>query len=106
MYAPVQFPTDGRTWWAMIDTGAQVSIISAGIVEYLGLLDSEGVKCYPSSFTVSGFDGSSKLKMPIMEVWMRMGTKGGDERWEKIQLAVLDTQRYKLILGRDFIKPR
>ena len=22
MYAPVQFPTDARTWWAMVDTGA------------------------------------------------------------------------------------
>lgn len=84
MYCPVKFTRDPRTWWAMVNTGAQVSIISSGLVDHLNLLDSKDAKAYDSGFTVSGFDGTAKLKMPILEVWVRMGSRGGDERWEKI----------------------
>lgn len=85
LYVPVRFSTDPtNTWWAMVDTGAQISIISSGLVEHLRLLNSEGVKAYPPAFTVSGFTGGDRLSMPILEVFLRFGTRGGDERWERV----------------------
>ena len=57
LYFPVRFTTSEETWWAMADSGAQVSLISTGIVGYLGLIDSEGARMLPSKFTVSGFQG-------------------------------------------------
>lgn len=50
----------------MVDSGAQVSIISTGLLEYLGLMDSPEFKAYPSAFTVSGFTGGDRLNMPIV----------------------------------------
>lgn len=68
-----------------------MSIISSGLVAYLGLLDSEEVAAYNPAFTVTGFSGGEKLQMPVLETWLRLGTRGGDERWERMQFAVLDT---------------
>ncbi len=73
----------------MVDIGAQVSLISSGLVTYLGLLDSEGAKMLPTNFTVSGYDGGSRARLPILEVWMRFGTRGDNIRWERVQLTVL-----------------
>lgn len=44
--------------------------------------------------------------MPIVELWVRFGRTGGSERWEKIQFAVLESAKYKLIIGMDVILPR
>ena len=46
---------------------------------------------FPSPFNVVGFDGGSKHKLPILQVWMRMGTRGDDLRWELLHLTVFNT---------------
>lgn len=105
LYAPVRFRTSESTWWAMVDSGAQVSIISTGLLDHLSLLDTKGFRVFPSAFTVSGFTGGDRLNMPIVEVEMRLGVRGGEERWQKVQLAVLETMQYKFILGMDMLQP-
>lgn len=101
----MRFRTSESTWWAMVDSGAQVSIISTGLLDHLSLLDTKGFRVFPSAFTVSGFTGGDRLNMPIVEVEMRLGVRGGEERWQKVQLAVLETMQYKFILGMDMLQP-
>ena len=48
LFCPVLFATSNKVWWAMVDSGAQVSLISSGLVAYLGLLDEESAQAYPS----------------------------------------------------------
>ena len=89
LFCPVLFATSDRVWWAMVDSGAQVSLISSGLMAYLGLLDEQTTQAYPSSFSVVGFDGERKMQLPILEVWIRMGTQGDQLRWERIHFTVL-----------------
>ena len=67
-----------------MDSGAQVSIISTGLVAYLKLQDTEGAAIHPAKFTVAGFDGVSKGKLPILEVWMRFKSRGDNVPWDKV----------------------
>ena len=106
LWAPIKFSTTPATYWAMIDTGAQVSLISTGLIAHLGLLDSEGARTMPSGFRVSGFDGQAREPMPIIEVWMRFGARGGNIRWDKVHLACVSSPACKIILGIDVLKPR
>lgn len=105
LYAPVRFLSSESTWWGMVDSGAQVSIISSGLLEHLRLMETRDFKAYPSAFTVSGFTGGEKLNMPIVELWMRLGVRGEDERWQMVHLAVLNTAQYKFIIGMDILSP-
>ena len=89
-----------------MDTGAECSIISSGLVGHLGLLEKEGTTIHASNFTVSGYDKSSGRSMPIIATWMRMGTRGDNLRWERVMLVVLPTDDYKLLLGMDFLDNR
>jgi hypothetical protein len=106
LFCPVQFEDSADTWWCMVDTGAECSIISSGLVAHLGLLDKEGTSIHASDFTVSGYDKGEGRKMPIIAVWMRMGTRGDDLRWEKIMFVVLPSEDYKLLMGMDFLENR
>lgn len=36
---------------------------------------------------------------------MRLGVQGGEERWQDVQLAVLETLQYKFIVGMDILSP-
>ena len=44
--------------------------------------------------------------MPIIAVWMRLGTRGDDLRWERVMFVVLTTKEYKLLLGMDYLANR
>lgn len=44
--------------------------------------------------------------MPIIAVWMRLGTRGDDLRWERVMFVVLPTKEYKLLLGMDYLANR
>jgi hypothetical protein len=106
LFCPVQFEGSTDTWWCMVDTGPERSIISSGLVAHLGLLDREGTTVHASNFTVSGYDKGQGRSMPIIATWMRMGTRGDDLRWEKVMFVVLPTDAYKLLLGMDFLENR
>ena len=44
--------------------------------------------------------------MPVLEIWLRFGTRGDSARWERVQFAVMDSPAYKLIAGIDMFAPR
>ena len=46
------------------------------------------------------------MNLPILEAWLRFGTRGDDLRWERVHLTVLHSVQYKLILGMDILQPR
>lgn len=104
-YAPVKFEGNMDTYWALVDTGAQVSVISAGLASYLGLYQADMSNVLPSPFEVSGFNGKSSY-MPILELQLRLGARGyEDDRWVTAHMCILDTNAYKLILGVDLLRP-
>ena len=41
--------------------------------------------------------------MPVLETRMCLGARGGEERWMTVHLCILDTNRYKLIVGVDLL---
>ena len=72
-YMPVVFPTvPDVVYWGLIDSGAAVSVISAGMAAYLGLINPDNSNLSPSSFTVSAYDGR-RLYMPLLTLTMRLG---------------------------------
>ena len=89
-----------------MDSGAECSIISSGLIQHLKLLEQPDTKAYASDFTVSGYDRSANRQMPIVSVWIRLGTRGDDLRWDKVMFVVLPTKDYKLILGMDVLENR
>jgi hypothetical protein len=106
LFCPVKFADSDQTWWCMVDTGAECSIISSGLVGHLKLLEQPGTTVHASNFTVSGYDKGAARKMPIIATWIRMGTRGDDLRWERVMFVVLPSTDYKLLLGMDFLDNR
>lgn len=86
----------------MIDTGAHVSVISSGLAHFLGLFEEGFTNVSPSPFTVSGYN-DAKSYMPILTVNLHLGAKGGEEREISVQFCVLDSNKYKLLIGVDLL---
>ena len=101
-YMPVKLGSWDEVWWALVDTGAQVSVISAGLASYLELYPPDMGNVHPVGFTVSGYNGTSSY-MPVLETRLRLGARGGEERWIAVHLCILDTNAYKLIVGIDLL---
>ena len=78
-YIPLRFPSVQGTLWGLVDTGAQVSVISAGLASFLGLLSPDMSNLAPSPFSVTGYNGTRSY-MPLIEVTVRFGVFGGPER--------------------------
>ena len=87
-------------YWALADTGAQVSVISAGLAAYLNLYNEDMSNVHPATFSVTGYNGTASY-MPVLETTARMGARGGDERLLQMHFCILDTNSYKLIVGVD-----
>ena len=81
-----------------------VSVISAGLANFLGLVKEDLSNVHPSPFTVQAYNGSRSY-MPLITTILHLGARGGDERIVSVQLCVLDTNRYKLLLGVDVLGP-
>jgi hypothetical protein len=58
-----------RVYWGLVDTGAQVSIISSGLANHLNLIAPDGSNLERSPFRVSGYNGDSTY-LPIITVSM------------------------------------
>ena len=101
-YMPVKLGAQEEVWWALVDTGAQVTVISAGLASYLGLYERDMRNVHPAGFSVAGYNDTSSY-MPVLETRMRLGARGGDERWLTVHFCILDTNRYKLIVGVDLL---
>ena len=79
-FVPVRFPaTPDLTIWGLIDTGAQVSVITAGLANFLGLINEDLSNVTATPFTVKGYN-DVKSYMPAITVNLRMGREGGTER--------------------------
>jgi predicted aspartyl protease len=63
---PLKLGQVDHIYWALVDTGAQVSVISAGLANYLGLYEAEMQNVYPATFQVTGYN-DSKSYMPVLE---------------------------------------
>lgn len=102
-YVPLTFPhAEDLTFWGLVDTGAQVSVISAGLANYLNLIQEDFSNVSATPFQVSGYNGT-KSYMPTITTTLRLGRFGGDERAVTVQLCVLDSNEYKIILGVDIL---
>jgi hypothetical protein len=44
--------------------------------------------------------------MPIIAVWMRLGTRGDDLFWVRVMVVVLPPKEHKLLLGMDYLANR
>ena len=79
-YVPLTFPhAENLTFWGLVDTGAQVSVISAGLANYLNLIQEDFSNVSATPFQVSGYNGT-KSYMPTITTTLRLGKFGGDER--------------------------
>ena len=99
-YLPIKLGTAPELYWALADTGAQVSVISAGLAAYLNLYNDDMSNVHPATFSVTGYNGTASY-MPVLETTVRMGARGGDERMLQMHFCILDTNSYKLIVGVD-----
>ena len=88
--------------WGLVDTGAQVSVISAGLASYLDLYKPDLSNIRETSFTVAGYNGARSY-MPVLETSFRLGNRGGDERVMPVNLCILDSNAYKLLIGVDIL---
>ena len=68
-----------EVYWALVDTGAQVSVISAGLAAYTNLYSTDGSNLPPASFSVSGYNGA-KSYMLVFQAPVQIGTKDGPKR--------------------------
>lgn len=73
LFVPVRFPDIPETFWALIDSGAQVSVISAGLCTYLELLNADLTNVHRARFNVSGFNGATSY-MPFVHTYLRLGS--------------------------------
>ena len=61
---PIRLGGSPEIWWALIDTGAQVSVISAGLASYAGLYDDSMANVL-SGVKVSGYNDASSY-LPVL----------------------------------------
>ena len=101
-YMPMKLGRAPEVYWALVDTGAQVSVISAGLAAYTDLYAPDGSNVFPASFAVSGYNGT-KSYMPVLQAPVRLGARGGAERELEMHLCILDTNTYKFIVGVDLL---
>lgn len=79
-YIPLTFPhAEDLTFWGLVDTGAQVSVITAGLANYLNLIDHDFSNISSTPFSVSGYNGN-KSYMPTLTTYLKLGRYGGPER--------------------------
>lgn len=64
-YLPIKLGDAPELFWALADTGAQVSVITAGLAHYLDLYSPDMSNVTPASFAVSGYNGTASY-MPII----------------------------------------
>ena len=64
-YLPIKIGDAPELYWALADTGAQVSVITAGLAHYLDLHLPDMSNVTPASFAVSGYNGTASY-MPII----------------------------------------
>ena len=101
-YLPLKLGNNQELFWALADTGAQVSVISAGLAAYLNLYREDMSNVHPATFSVTGYNGTSSY-MPVLETTVRLGARGGSERYISMHFCILDTNAYKLIVGVDLL---
>ena len=101
-YLPLRFASSTQMFWGLVDTGAQVSVISAGLAAYLDLFKPDLSNVKETTFTVAGYNGARSY-MPVLETMLRLGNRGGEERVIPVNLCVLDSNAYKLLIGVDLL---
>lgn len=57
LYAPVLFPGCSEPQWALIDTGAQVSLITTTCAKFCNLVDEKYQNILASDLKVGGING-------------------------------------------------
>ena len=104
-YVPLKFASaPDIVFWALVDSGAQVSVISAGLANYLDLIQEDYGNVTSAPFTVKGYN-DARSYMPALTTSFRLGAHGGPERYVAVQLCVYDSNEYKLLIGVDILRP-
>ena len=102
-YIPLRFPSaPDLTYWGLVDTGAQVCVVSAGLANYLGLLAPDLSNVTATPFTVKGYNDVTTY-MPALTTTMRLGSHGGPERLINVQMCVFSSNEYKILIGSDLL---
>ena len=89
-YMPVKLGSSPDVFWALVDTGAQVSVLSAGLASYADLYSPDMSNVFPASFAVAGYNGSRSY-MPVLQTSIRLGARGGEERYVEMHFCILDS---------------
>ena len=58
MYLPILLPGCSETQWALVDTGAQVSLITTGVAKYCNAVAPDYSNLLPSELMLNGVTGA------------------------------------------------
>ncbi len=103
MYIPILFPGCATPQWALVDSGAQVSLITTGCATYCNLVESGFTNVLASDLTVGGVSGASWQTARLTTTAI-LGTQRLAGREMDFSFALQPGERYKIIIGMDIIK--
>ena len=102
LYLPILFPGCAESQWALVDTGAQVSLITTGVARYCNAVAADYSNLLPSELKLNGVTGApwgtARLAIDIT-----IGAQRLASRQLHVQFAVLPGDKYKVILGMDVL---
>lgn len=105
LYVPVLFPNCKEPQWALIDTGAQLSLITTTCARFCNLVEEGFENVVASDLKVGGVNGqpwqTARLKTSVI-----LGSQRLAAREMPIEFALLGGDRYKIIIGMDILKER
>ena len=58
MYLPILLPGCAETQWALVDTGAQVSLMTTGVAKYCNAVAPDYSNLLPSELMLNGVTGA------------------------------------------------
>ena len=103
LYVPVLFPNCQEPQWALVDTGAQLSLITTTCARFCNLVSEGFENVVASDLKVGGVNGqpwqTARLKTTVILGNQRLAT-----REMPVEFALLGGDRYKIIIGMDILK--
>ena len=93
----------GHKHYALIDSGAEISVLSGAIPEYGDMLAYGGAVLSNTQCRVSGLTGQME-SVGVMTIPLALGCTGSGPSL-KAHFAVHDANKYRIILGADILIP-
>lgn len=104
-YVQVLFPNCSEPQWALIDTGAQLSLITTTCARFCNLVQEGFSNVVASNLRVGGVNGNP-WQTARLETTVILGSQRLASRELPIKFALLGGDRYKIIIGMDILKEK